>query len=75
MSVTADVSLLPALFLENTDWQGSLDQDPAMAVETRRRIFERAIADKVVVTGTHWFLPNVGTIARNRNGYAFAALA
>jgi hypothetical protein len=37
--VTADVSLLPALFAKNPGWQVSPDQDPPVAAETRRRIF------------------------------------
>jgi glyoxylase-like metal-dependent hydrolase (beta-lactamase superfamily II) len=73
--VTADVSLLPALFVRNPDWQIALDQDAAMAVETRKKIFDRAIADKLMVTGTHWLLPNVGMIARDGNGYAFTPAA
>lgn len=68
---TADVSWLPALFVRNPDWRVSLDQDAAMAVDTRKRIFDRAIAHKLVVTGTHWPLPNVGTIAKDGGGYAF----
>jgi len=71
--LTADVSLLPALFVRNPDSQVALDQDGAMAVETRNRIFERAVADKLAVTGTHWLLPSVGTIAKDGNAYAFVA--
>ena len=63
--VSADVSMLPALFLKNPDWQVDLDQDGAMAVETRKKIFDRLIADKVLVAGSHWGLPNVGTIAKD----------
>jgi glyoxylase-like metal-dependent hydrolase (beta-lactamase superfamily II) len=73
--VTADVSLLPALFAKNPDWQVNLDQDPAVAVETRKRIFERAIADQAMVAGTHWMLPNVGTLTKDGNGYAFVPAA
>jgi len=69
--VSADVSLLPALFAKNPDWQVNLDQDPVMAVETRKRIFERAISDKAMVSGAHWLLPNIGTIAKDGSGYAF----
>ena len=69
--VSADVSLLPTLFARNPDWQTALDQDPQMAVETRRRIFDRVVSDKLMVTGTHWLLPNVGTLARDGGGYAF----
>jgi glyoxylase-like metal-dependent hydrolase (beta-lactamase superfamily II) len=73
--ITADVSWLPALFVRHPDWQVSLDQDPVMAVETRKRIFDRAIMEKLVVAGTHWLLPNIGTIARDGNGYAFVPVA
>ena len=73
--LTADVSLLPALFAKNPDWQINLDQDPATAAETRRRIFERAVADQSLIAGTHWLLPNVGTLSRDGNGYAFVPAA
>ena len=73
--VTADVSLLPALFARNPDWQVNFDQDPQMAIETRKRIFDRAVEDKLMVTGTHWLLPNVGTIAKDGKGYAFMPAA
>jgi glyoxylase-like metal-dependent hydrolase (beta-lactamase superfamily II) len=73
--VTADVSLLPALFVRNPEWQVRLDQDPLMAVETRKRIFDRAVADKLMITGTHWLLPSVGTIAKDGHGYAFTPAA
>jgi glyoxylase-like metal-dependent hydrolase (beta-lactamase superfamily II) len=69
--VTADVSLLSELFTRNPHWQVVFDQDPQMAVETRKRIFDRAVADKLMVAGTHWRLPNVGTIAKDGSGYAF----
>ena len=69
--ITADVSLLPALFLRNPDWQVGLDLDGAMAAATRRRIFERAIAEGALVTGTHWPMPNLGRIVRDGHGYAF----
>jgi len=71
LMVTADVSMLPALFLKNPHWQVDLDQDPAMAVETRKKVFDRAVADNVMVAGTHWGLPNAGTIAKDGNGFAF----
>ena len=72
---TADVSLLPALFVKNPDWQTILDQDGPTAVATRKRIFERAISDKLMVTGVHWLQPNVGTIAKDGSGYAFVPAA
>ncbi len=43
-----------------------------MAVETRKKIFDRVVADKLTISGTHWLMPNVGTLARDGNRYAFA---
>ena len=45
-----------------------------MAVETRKRIFDRAVADQLTISGTHWLMPNVGKFAKDGNGYAFTAL-
>jgi glyoxylase-like metal-dependent hydrolase (beta-lactamase superfamily II) len=69
--VTADATNLPALFVKNPDWQAAFDHVPDLAVETRKKLFDRAIADKAMVAGYHWGLPNVGTIAKDGKGYAF----
>lgn len=71
MLITADVSLLPPLFARNPDWQVGLDQNPQLAVTTRKRIFDRVVADKLMITGTHWLLPSIGTLAKDGSGYAF----
>ena len=34
-------------------------------------LLDRAIAEKSLVAGYHWGLPNVGRIAKDGNGYAF----
>ena len=44
-------------------------------METRRKLFDRAIADKAMVAGYHWGLPNVGTIAKDGNGYALSLVS
>jgi hypothetical protein len=37
-------------------WLLAIDQDPQMAVETRRVIFARAVADKLTISDTHWLM-------------------
>jgi glyoxylase-like metal-dependent hydrolase (beta-lactamase superfamily II) len=69
--VTADATNIHSLFAKNPDWQAAFDHVPDQAVETRKKLFDRAIADKAMVAGYHWGLPNVGTIAKDGNGYAF----
>jgi glyoxylase-like metal-dependent hydrolase (beta-lactamase superfamily II) len=73
--VTADATNIPALFVKNPDWQAAFDHVPDMAMATRKRLFDRAIADNAMVAGYHWGLPNVGTIAKDGSGYAFTPAA
>lgn len=71
--ISADVVNLSPHIQTNPEWQLSIDMDPQMAVETRKKIFERAIADKLMISGTHWLMPNVGTLSKDGSGYAFVA--
>ena len=71
--VSSDVSVLALQISTNPEWQQAIDQDPQMAAETRRKIFDRAVADKLTISGTHWLMPNVGTLTKDGNTYVFAA--
>jgi glyoxylase-like metal-dependent hydrolase (beta-lactamase superfamily II) len=73
--VTADATNIAALFVKNPEWQGAFDHVPDQAVETRTKLFDRAIADKAMVAGYHWGLPNVGSLAKDGKGYAFTPAA
>jgi glyoxylase-like metal-dependent hydrolase (beta-lactamase superfamily II) len=70
--VSGDVTNMYTLFVKHPDWQAQFDHVPDLAVETRKKLFDRAVADKLMVAGYHWGLPNVGTIAKDGNGYAFS---
>ena len=72
---SADVCVNPALSFKYPEWQFTMDQDPAMAAATRRRIFDRAASEGLLIAGTHWELPNVGTIKQAGGGYAFEPMA
>jgi len=73
--LTADATNIQALFAKHPDWQAVFDHVPDLAVETRKKLFDRAIADNAMVAGYHWGLPNVGTIAKDGAGYAFTPAA
>jgi glyoxylase-like metal-dependent hydrolase (beta-lactamase superfamily II) len=73
--VTADATNVAALFVKNPEWQGAFDHVPDQAVETRKKLFDRAIADKAMVAGYHWGLPNVGSMAKDGKSYAFTPAA
>jgi glyoxylase-like metal-dependent hydrolase (beta-lactamase superfamily II) len=69
--VLGDVTNIPALFVKNPGWHAVFDSDGAMAEANRRKIFDRAIADKATVTGYHFGMPGAGTIKKDGKGYAF----
>jgi glyoxylase-like metal-dependent hydrolase (beta-lactamase superfamily II) len=72
---TADATNIQSLFVKHPDWRAVFDHVPDQAVETRKRLFDRAVADKAMVAGYHWGLPNVGTISKDGSGYAFTPAA
>jgi glyoxylase-like metal-dependent hydrolase (beta-lactamase superfamily II) len=73
--VSADTANIPALFIKNPGWHVQFDADPKQAEETRRKLFDRVVADKAIVTGYHFGVPGAGTITKDGNGYAFKAMA
>jgi hypothetical protein len=68
--VLGDVTSIPPINLRNPGWHVMFDQDAQLAEATRRRVFDRAIADKTICTGYHWGMPGAGSIAKDGNGYA-----
>jgi glyoxylase-like metal-dependent hydrolase (beta-lactamase superfamily II) len=73
--VLADTSNMPALFARHPEWHAAFDADADLAEKTRRALFERAIAEKAVVTGYHYGMPGAGTIEKDGAGYAFVPVA
>lgn len=54
----------------NPGWHVVFDADPVVAEAGRRKLFERAVAENITVTGYHWGFPGAGTIAKQGSGYA-----
>jgi glyoxylase-like metal-dependent hydrolase (beta-lactamase superfamily II) len=73
--IVADTANVPALFVANPDWQVQFDADGAMAAETRKRVFDMAVADNLIVTGYHFGFPGAGRIERDGKGFAFVPAA
>jgi glyoxylase-like metal-dependent hydrolase (beta-lactamase superfamily II) len=68
--VLGDVTNIPPFNLRNPGWHIMFDANPQAAEASRRAIFDRAVADKLVCAGYHWGMPGAGTIAKDGNGYA-----
>lgn len=73
--VLGDVTNIPPVNLRNPGWHVSFDQDAEMAEATRRRTFDRIVADRIVCTGYHWGMPGAGTIEKDGNGYVLKPIA
>jgi glyoxylase-like metal-dependent hydrolase (beta-lactamase superfamily II) len=73
--VLGDVTNIRALNVANPGWHLAFDADPNLAEANRRKIFDRAIADKAILCGYHWGMPGAGTLARSGNGYTFTPVS
>jgi glyoxylase-like metal-dependent hydrolase (beta-lactamase superfamily II) len=71
LMISNDTAYVPALLAPHPEWQGAYDQDGPLAVETRRKLIDRIIADKMMVCGAHFPFPGAGSFAKDGNAYAF----
>jgi glyoxylase-like metal-dependent hydrolase (beta-lactamase superfamily II) len=67
--VQADVTNLPQLFVRNPGWHAFFDQDPKMAEETRRKVYDMLAAEKMMVQGFHYPFPAVAYVEKTSTGY------
>ncbi len=58
-----------SMFVRNPEWQFVFDTDKAMAVETRKRLYDMAVAEKMLVQGYHFPFPALGYIEKAGSGY------
>ncbi|MDR8390810.1 MBL fold metallo-hydrolase [Aliifodinibius sp. S!AR15-10] len=65
----ADIVLYP-LHLEHPDWLPAFDMSPKEAAISKRRIFDRAAEEKILVFAHHFPpFPNLGYVVKNRSGW------
>jgi glyoxylase-like metal-dependent hydrolase (beta-lactamase superfamily II) len=67
--VQSDVTNVPYLFARNPGWHAAFDQDGKMAEETRRKVYDMLVAEKMPVQGFHYPFPGVGHVEKDGNGY------
>ncbi len=68
-----DVIHLTGLQFALPDWTLVFDTDPTLTVETRKKMLDRASADKMLVTGAHLEFPGLGKVIRKGQAYGFVA--
>ncbi len=67
--VIGDAITTPAFFMANPEWYPGFDQDPPMAVESRKRLLDRAATERMAVVGYHFPMPATGRVERAGGGY------
>jgi glyoxylase-like metal-dependent hydrolase (beta-lactamase superfamily II) len=69
LMVLGDTAQHPAVFARHPDWQAAFDIDGGAAVATRKTLFDRAAADRMLVTGYHFPFPACGHLVKTASGY------
>ena len=67
--VLSDTAQHPAVFARHPTWQAAFDVDGPQAVATRRKIFGRVAADRMLITGYHFPFPACGHLIKTATGY------
>ncbi len=67
--VLSDTAQHPAVFARHPNWQAAFDVDGPQAVATRKKIFDRAAADRMLITGYHFPFPACGHLIKTATGY------
>ncbi len=68
--LTADLAYHPVVNVDNP-WRPGPDRDKETALASRRRIFDRAAADRIPVLGFHFPFPGLGRMLKTDGGYAW----
>jgi len=73
--VQSDVSNVPSLFIAHAEWQAAFDNDPALTIATRHKVYDMAAAEKLTVVGYHFPYPCVGHVEKDGAGYRLIPIA
>ena len=73
--VLGDALTHPVISFQYPDWRPQTDQEPDLAVKTRKRLLDKLATDGNRIIGYHLPVPGMGRVQRKGTGYAFAPLA
>jgi glyoxylase-like metal-dependent hydrolase (beta-lactamase superfamily II) len=70
VTVQADVTAaIGVLFVRNPGWHAVFDMDGNMAEATRRKLYDMAAAEKMMIQGFHWSFPALAYVEKDGTGY------
>jgi glyoxylase-like metal-dependent hydrolase (beta-lactamase superfamily II) len=67
--VQADVTHVPFLFVRHPDWHAFYDQDANIAEQTRRKVYDMLVAERMMVQGFHYPFPGLAYVEKSGSGY------
>jgi glyoxylase-like metal-dependent hydrolase (beta-lactamase superfamily II) len=67
--IWGDIIHVSTLQFANPEWGVVFDTDPTLAAETRKRMLDRASADRMAVTGMHIDFPGFGYVERSGDAF------
>ena len=67
--IQSDVTNNPDLFATNPGWHAFFDQDADVAEQTRRRVYDMIVAERLQVQGFHYPFPGLGNVVKDGSGY------
>jgi glyoxylase-like metal-dependent hydrolase (beta-lactamase superfamily II) len=73
--VQCDVTNHPALFARNPEWIAQFDIDGPKAIETRRKFYDMAVAERALIAGFHYPFPSLGHVEKDGSGYRVIPIA
>jgi glyoxylase-like metal-dependent hydrolase (beta-lactamase superfamily II) len=71
---TGDFVTDPSISLQHPNWAFNFDADPATASETRKRVLDMAVQNKLMVVGYHFPFPGIGNVAKQGDAYRFVPI-
>jgi glyoxylase-like metal-dependent hydrolase (beta-lactamase superfamily II) len=71
----ADLTNIPQLFARSPDWAVQFDMNAEAARDTRRKMFEMIVNEKMMAGGFHFPFPAFGKIDKLGSGYDFKPVA
>jgi glyoxylase-like metal-dependent hydrolase (beta-lactamase superfamily II) len=57
------------LFVRKPNWHLGFDSIPALAEETRKKMLDMVVTDRMLATGYHWPFPGISYVAKDGEGY------
>ena len=67
--VQSDVTNIPVLFARHPGWHAGFDQDGKTAEETRRKVYDMIVAEKLPIQGFHYPFPGLAHLEKTGDGY------